>query len=155
MFCPVCKCEFRAGFARCEGCGVDLVEELESLETDSNQTAEPDIGCAGGMVDYCGFVSLEDARLARDQLRRERIDSEIAIRLPSISSSSTSPEEEYWLRVPLRTFPATARILGYDTCKDDQLLEEHAAFKCSECGNSVASAEVFCPRCGARFEEGS
>lgn len=28
MFCPKCKCEYRAGFTHCSDCDVDLVQQL-------------------------------------------------------------------------------------------------------------------------------
>ena len=34
MYCPECKGEFRDGFTSCNKCGVDLVDELPSPETD-------------------------------------------------------------------------------------------------------------------------
>jgi hypothetical protein len=32
MFCPVCRSEYREGFAKCNDCQVDLVEELDPEE---------------------------------------------------------------------------------------------------------------------------
>lgn len=36
MFCPVCKAEYRSGFAKCSDCGAELVSELPTDEPDSS-----------------------------------------------------------------------------------------------------------------------
>lgn len=45
MFCPKCRVEYRAGFAHCNDCGVDLVEQLApDIELESTEH-EADKGC--------------------------------------------------------------------------------------------------------------
>jgi hypothetical protein len=66
------------------------------------------------MVDYCGFLTLEDARDAREQLAGNRISSEIVIRDPVGVPPEERAGEEYWLRVPLRQFQTVTAVLGYD-----------------------------------------
>jgi hypothetical protein len=71
------------------------------------------------MVDYCGFLTLEDARDAREHLGRHGIPSEIAIRDPVGVPVEERAGEEYWLRVPLKSFQAVTALLGYDTCASE------------------------------------
>src|SRR5271167_2901158 len=42
MFCPNCKAEYRAGFVRCSGCGVELVEHLSQDYSDDTGNAATD-----------------------------------------------------------------------------------------------------------------
>jgi rubrerythrin len=100
-------------------------------------------------VDYCGFLDLDEARMARDSLRRELIRSEIVIREAADSTMDRSIKEEYWLRIEHKSFRASSEILGYDRVESDQ--EE--SFNCSNCGTTIAEHETACPKCGARFED--
>jgi hypothetical protein len=152
MFCPLCKDEFRPGFTRCAGCNVDLVESLTAAEPApteskprSSPTATADSPGLVPMREYCGFLSLDDARDSRDRLKADGIRSEIVIR--ELPDSST---EEYWLRVERDRFGEVFALLGFDMQADD---EPEGSFQCGECGGEVAAAESFCPNCGARFEE--
>ncbi len=104
------------------------------------------------MLDYCGFLSLEDARHARDLLRPRRIQSEIVIRDASESGPAHRSGEEYWLRVPARSFPQAAEVLGHDAAEGSESVQT-GTFACSECGESVGEDESFCAHCGARFDE--
>jgi len=147
MFCPVCRSEYRPGFSRCPSCEVDLVEEAHSTET----SARPARRAAGPMVEYCGFLSLDEAREARGRLRTEKIVSEIVIRDGEDADSTGSFKEEYWLRVPSSVYKATAAVLGYDF-DAGSAGEQGKDLSCSDCGKNVGAEEVFCPHCGARFE---
>jgi hypothetical protein len=161
MFCPKCKDEYRPGFTRCATCNVELVDSLAAA------TAQSHLGSAGGgpvarpsaatilsMVEYCGFVALDEARRARALLRGEAIASEIAIRESAQSSPGGPVVEEYWLRVDRNRYKDVVRLLGYDEAPvevEDDVAEE--SFDCGECGGTVAADEKFCPHCGARFED--
>jgi rubrerythrin len=150
MFCPKCKDEFRHGFTRCAGCDVDLVEDLSLAGSDPGAV---DSACAAAacapMIEYCGFLDLEEARMARDRLRRELIRSEILIREAADSTMDRSIKEEYWLRVEHKRFRTCSEILGYDHVESGP----DASFNCSNCGNLVSEHESACPKCGARFED--
>lgn len=167
MFCPVCRDEFRPGFTRCANCDVDLVERL-----DAEPPPPPPPPTAGGragnvfggnrpsaspapvlvqMAEYCGFLSLDEARDARDRLRREAIRSEIVIREPPGTGVETAPQEEYWLRVERERYRQASAILGFDEAESES--GEAGTLSCGECGADVAAEEAFCPKCGARFED--
>ncbi len=96
------------------------------------------------MADYCGFVTLEDARDARMRLWGHGIPSEIAIRLEPGEELPTPDREEYWLRIPRAERRLVMQILGYDEVEPD--------VSCAECGKPVHSDETFCPHCGTNLE---
>jgi len=157
MFCPKCKDEYRPGFTRCATCNVDLVADLAAAAAAPVAEGEVPLGAARAkrspvrMLDYCGFVSLDEARKARDLLRTSEIVSEIAIR-ESPDSGPTGPTvEEYWLRVERGSLKEVMKQLGYDEAEAEQ--EEDEVSECGACGNPVAADEKSCPRCGAAFEE--
>jgi hypothetical protein len=148
MFCPVCRSEYRLGFTRCGTCEVDLVPELRAESAAAVRRGTDAARDLGPLVDYCGFLSLDEARQARDGLRARGLASEIVIRDPAEADAPGA--EEYWLRVPAGAFRQVRGILGYDAVED---AEEAAAesVSCSECGASVEAEESFCPQCGSRF----
>jgi len=46
MYCPSCRAEYRAGFAQCADCGVELVEELSPLgpeDLEARENERPDL----------------------------------------------------------------------------------------------------------------
>jgi len=147
MYCPVCRDEFRPGFTRCANCDVDLVEQLPSGETASPPGRAPQRQAPAfvPMVEYCGFVSLDDARDARSTLRNARIRTEILIR----DAVDTDAEEEYWLRVERARFQEATGLLGYDAAEAST---EDETPTCGACGERVRAEESFCARCGERFE---
>ena len=151
MFCPMCRDEFRPGFSRCTTCGVALVEQLRSAPSAGRSRAEPLASVT--MVDYCGFVSLDDARQARERLRAEGIRGEIVIR--DGPDGAGGLPEEYWVRVDRDRFAQASQLLGFDDAavEDADESEDESTFQCGECGAEVAAEESFCPGCGARFEE--
>jgi len=151
MFCPVCESDYRPGITRCATCGVDLVAEHAPVR--QLPSSEVEGAAAAEMVDYCGFLSLEDARQARRLLRPHGIDSEIVIRDAAGSASAQDPGEEYWLRVPARRALEATEILGHDAAADAAGDYAPGTFACSECHALVAEEETFCPHCGARFDE--
>jgi len=158
MYCPKCRDEFRPGFTRCASCNVDLVESLTGAAPARAEALSAPVGAAAcsplAMVEYCGFVSLDEARRARDQLFAEKIAAEIAIRVASASPATGGPEEEYWLRVDRGRYKDVVRLLGFDEAHETVAEEEaEGSFSCGECGTEVSVHEAFCPSCGARFEE--
>ena len=150
MFCPSCNDEFRPGFTRCATCDVGLVDNLGDVaaalvKKKLKKDAATDQPTLVPMSEYCGFLTLDEARKARGQLKDHAIRSEIVIReLPG------STEEEFWLRVERDRYREVFKLLGFDE-------HEHNAhddtFSCGECGHEVAAAESFCPKCGTRFED--
>jgi hypothetical protein len=152
MFCPVCRSEYRPGFTRCATCEVDLVERLDSTGAGVVDGGEPeDREDPGALLDFCGFLDLEEARNARDLLWRERIRSEVVIRDGPGSRPGAERTDEYWIRVGVKQVRRVADLLGYDAAESEA--EAAAALHCPSCGFEVASEETFCPQCGARFGE--
>jgi hypothetical protein len=152
VYCPNCESEYREGFTECTNCRVSLVTHLPAahLRRESVRSAVPP-GAAGALlVNYCGFLSLDDARGAREQLRGEGVRSEIVIQ-DGPGDSASAPGEEYWLRVAPSDFPRAKGVLGYDEA--DGLHGEEAAgdLACSACGREVREEDTFCPHCGERF----
>jgi predicted amidophosphoribosyltransferase len=148
MFCPVCKDEFRPGFTRCANCGVDLVERLDDRAapvTEPEKRRESIPIPLLSMVEYCGFVSLDDARQARERLKEEGIRSDILIR-----ETPDDHQEEFWLRVDRDRYRQTQALLGFDEVEP---AASGGTFACNVCGTEVAYEERFCPDCGARFED--
>ena len=150
MFCPSCRDEFRPGFTRCERCNQDLVESLD--EVVEGKTAQ-----AGGhppllvqMVEFCGFVDLDEARKARELLRDKQITADILIRESPNTSPNDSVVEEFWLRVDARRYRQAVPILGYDEAGPGDL-DSAESTTCGKCGATIAAAESFCSSCGARF----
>lgn len=155
MFCPSCKDEFRLGFTRCDSCNAALIEELPTRGKRPVEAPPLSSAVLARLVDYCGFLSLEEARGARDRLRSEGIRSEIAIREDLGSNLDGALQEEYWLRVEQSAFPRATDLLGFDAADAAEHAGEggESSFSCGDCGREVAASETFCPHCGARFDE--
>jgi hypothetical protein len=61
MFCPLCKAEYRGGFARCADCEVELVDELPA-----GALVAPEPAAVPGDPDedpFCSFWSGDDPRI--------------------------------------------------------------------------------------------
>ena len=114
MFCPKCKDEFRAGFERCATCNVDLVADLAATEKrpQGEQREQPEIQSILRMTDYCGFLSIDEARAAREKLRGEQIRSDILIQDAPGSTWEAAAGEEFWLRVDASRLRDIPGILG-------------------------------------------
>jgi predicted amidophosphoribosyltransferase len=149
VFCPSCKDEFRPGFTRCENCDVDLVEDL-SAAGHSARDAGRASAVAAQMVEYCGFLELDEARRARAQLKTGEILSDIVIRENPEALAENALGEEYWLRVEASKFRQVGPILGYHMA-DSENAEKTLA--CGQCGARVDAEATFCAKCRARFEE--
>jgi len=148
VFCPKCGSEYRPGYSRCAPCGVDLVEELEgpldAVAGDPHRAAPLAWSEAEPRLSYCGFLSLEEAQKAREQLRRAGIRSEILIR----DAPGSGSEDEFWIRISPRDFEAAQELLGYDAAEGAEI----AVASCPACGEEVSAEESFCARCGQRFD---
>ena len=153
MFCPECKDEYREGFTRCGTCDVDLVTDLSSVESTSGASSGRTSSIlAVSLVEYCGFLVLDDARQARDRLHVDGILTEIVIRNLSAGMPTAPVKEEFWIRVPSDQVRRVTAILDEGEEPKPQRAAPAESVSCSECGKAVRSEEVFCPHCGARFE---
>jgi rubrerythrin len=152
--------EYRAGFVRCATCGVDLVEALDGSEHEAPRTVSHghyDVAAEAALYPFCGFLTLEDARSAREELRSAGIHSDILIR----ESGAPDALEEFWIRVPRQRFADVADLLHEEAAVESDEgngdLSEGAGagetFACSECGRDVDAEADACPHCGARFDE--
>ena len=158
MFCPSCQSEYRPGFTRCGSCDVELVPDLgggaevhdaphASVRHVRHQAGSPDPGLIQA-INLLGFLTVVDARDAREQLRARGIRSEILIR--DSQDPDAEEGEEYWIRVAPQSVKAAAAILGDEPEVEVQEAEE---ILCSACNKPVDEDADQCPHCGARFEE--
>ena len=69
MFCPQCKAEYRAGFARCSDCDVELVQQLPVDPQPISETDHPQLAVVRT------YTSHVDADLARTALEVAGIES--------------------------------------------------------------------------------
>jgi hypothetical protein len=149
MYCPECRDEYRPGFTRCATCDVDLVESLDSAPAKAAPAPiVAEVAAEEAMVNFCGFLTLDEARQARDTVRGRGLRAEVLICEAPGASLAEPVKEEYWLRVTPRDFRAVAGLLGYEpaaTAADD-------TFNCSACGAEVHSSDTECPGCGLSFE---
>jgi hypothetical protein len=149
MFCPECRDEYRPGFTRCATCDVDLVESLDDTVTRSTTTVLPEVAAEEATANFCGFLTLEEAREARDKVRAAAMPAEILIRDVSNFAAGEPLKEEFWLRVRPRDFRAIVGIIGFTPASSEEPAE---SFKCSACGATVGANDATCPGCGLGFE---
>lgn len=108
MFCPVCKCEFRPGFKRCNTCDVDLVETLPA-EEEVDHTPPPTAaqmdhptllwsGANGGIFSAL-TAALDDAQIPYN---KEELDARLVF-------TSQHADLEVW--VPIANLPHAQPIL--------------------------------------------
>lgn len=149
MYCPQCRDEFRSGFSRCATCDVDLIEDLDAAPvpdpTPDHKQASRHAAVAPQMLEYCGFLELEEAQGARDQLRAESIRADILIREAPDAGFDDPIREEFWLRIDSHGFRKASALLGTMAAEDLS-----AGAKCGSCGMAVSRDDRVCPGCGGR-----
>jgi hypothetical protein len=102
------------------------------------------------MVNFCGFLHLDEARAARDAVRASNRRAEILICEPPGAKLDVPPVEEYWLRVAPDHFRAVAALIGEPP---PAAHHDDDAFQCSACGATVQGSDTKCPGCGLGFDE--
>ncbi|MDH3626111.1 MAG: hypothetical protein OEV00_12405 [Acidobacteriota bacterium] len=151
MYCPQCRDEFREGFTRCATCDVDLIADLESAPPPERVPEKKDAArhaaVAPQMLEYCGFLDLNEARTSRDQLRAESIRADILVREAPDAALDAPTDEEYWLRIESQLFRRASEILRPDAPVDGG----EGTVACRDCGLTVSRGESFCPACGTRL----
>jgi len=153
MFCPVCRDEYRPGFTRCATCDVDLVTTLDVAAPVKPAPVLAEVAAEEATANYCGFLTLEEAREARDSVKKAGMPAEILIRdAPAHADGPPAAEEEYWLRVRPKDFRAIVGIVGFEPAHADDE-DDAGVFGCAECGATVPASAERCPGCGLRFEE--
>jgi rubrerythrin len=149
MFCPVCRDEYRPGFTHCQTCDAALVASLDAASERRPAPVVSEVAAEEATANFCGFLTLEEAREARDKVRAARLPAEILIRDAPRSAPDAPAQEEFWLRVRPADFRAVVALVGVEPV---EALEEDT-FLCSECGATVHDSDEACPGCGLRFAE--
>ena len=149
MFCPVCRDDYRSGFSRCATCDVALVEVLDVSAAVPPAPLPVEALPGEPMENFCGFLTLEEARHARDAVRGAHLPAEILIR-DAPAPANAPVAEEFWLRVRPRDFRAVVGLVGFEPVETSGADD---AFGCSACGATVHATDDACPGCGLRFEE--
>jgi hypothetical protein len=107
-------------------------------------------------ADYCGFLTLDEARQARERLRERGIRSEIVVREAPGVAATEPLSEEHWLRVETSRLGDVAGILGDEPEPDPEPSDPGGqpgpGYACGDCGAAVGERETSCPGCGARFD---
>jgi len=147
MFCPVCRDEYRPGFTRCASCDVDLVDAPEAAAPRKAAPILAEVAAEEATANFCGFLTLDEARQARDKLREASLPAEILIKDAPRTADQASVREEFWLRVRPKDAQAVVGLIGFEPADADD------AFGCSACGTTVHASDEACPGCGLRFEE--
>lgn len=151
MFCPVCRDEYRPGFARCATCDVPLVASLDEKAPAKAAPVLAEVAAEEATANFCGFLTLDEARHARDSVKKAGMPAEILIR-DAPPPAGEPAAEEYWLRVRPRDFRAIVGIVGFEPAHSDDE-DDAGVFGCAECGTTVPASAERCPGCGLRFEE--
>ena len=150
MFCPVCRDEYRPGFTRCATCDVALVEAPEAAAPQKSAPILTEVAVEEATANFCGFLTLDEARQARDKLREARLPSEILIKDAPGTVDDAPAHEEFWLRVRPKDIRAVVGVIGFEPV---ETADADATFGCSACGAMVRGSDEACPGCGLRFEE--
>jgi hypothetical protein len=152
MFCPVCHDEYRPGFTRCASCDVALVASLdEKARTPAPAAVITEVAGDERMINFCGFLHLDEARAARDTVRASKRRAEILICEAPGAQLDAPVAEEYWLRIAPKDVRAVADLIGYELAAAP--VAEDDSFNCSACGAVVHASDAQCPGCGLGFEE--
>jgi hypothetical protein len=150
MFCPVCRDEYRPGFTRCATCEVALVERLDTAAAAQPAPVMAEVAAEEGTANFCGFLTLDEAREARDKVKAAGMPAEILICDTPGTIVGEPVHEEFWLRVRPRDFRAVVGIVGSAPAEVE---DADGVFGCAECGATVHATAEACPGCGLRFEE--
>lgn len=149
MYCPVCHDEYRPGFTRCATCDVDLVESVAAKAPPKAVAVLAEVAAEEATANFCGFLSLDEARAARDKVRDAGRRAEILI-CDAPRREDEPIKEEYWLRVAPRDFRQVASLIGFEP---NPATGDEESFLCSACGATVRSTDAQCPGCGLGFAE--
>jgi len=152
MFCPVCRDEYRPGFTRCATCDVALVAALDQKARSKPAPVLAEVAAEEATANFCGFLTLDEARQARDSVKKAGMPAEILIRDAPTPADGEPAQEEYWLRVRPKDFRAIVSIVGFEPAQSDGE-DDAGVFGCAECGATVPASAERCPGCGLRFEE--
>ena len=150
MFCPVCRDEYRPGFTRCATCDVDLVPSLDAATPKPPAAVLPEVAAEEATVNFCGFLTLDEALDARATVRGKGMRAEILICDAPKLHAGAEAKDEYWLRVTPRDFKSVAQLVGYQPAATTA--EAGESFLCSACGATVGPQDAACPGCGLAFE---
>ena len=150
MFCPECRDEYRPGFTRCATCDVALVASLGARKPGAPATLLVDAAPEQSLAAFCGFLSLDEARQARDKVRGAKLPADILIREAPGATSVATLKEEFWLRVRPTDFAVIEGLVGFEAVT---AAAGEDTFGCSACGTTVHASDEECPGCGLRFEE--
>ena len=149
MFCPECRDEYRPGFTRCATCDAALVASLDARKPETPSPVLAGAAPEGTLAAFCGFLTIEEARQARNKLRGAKLPADILIREEPGATSVSTLKEEFWLRVRPTDFAVVEGLIGFEPAAaaggDD-------TFGCSACGVTVHASDEECPGCGLRFE---
>ena len=141
MWCPQCKSEFRAGFDRCASCDVELIDH----EPEEAAPAEPPPKRAARM-EFCGFLSLEEAVDARVRLREVGLVGDILIRDAPRLDGAPDPGDEFWLLIDPAHAKAVQTVLDMKGMEPET--EPEAPTHCPACNAKRDPRDRLCLRCG-------
>ena len=150
MFCPVCRDEYRPGFTQCATCDAALVDSLDARGPSVPAPVLADATPEEALAVFCGFLTLDEARHARDKIRGAKMPADILIRETPGAASPAPVQEEFWLRVRPRDFAVMEGLIGFEPAAPAGAED---TFRCSACGATVHASDDACPGCGLRFEE--
>jgi hypothetical protein len=150
MYCPNCRDEYRPGFTRCATCDVPLVPSLDAGTAAKPAAVLAEIAAEEDTANFCGFLTLEEARQAREQVQAAGMPAEILIKDAPAPTGDKPDHDEYWLRVRPRDFRAVIGVVGFEP---PSASDGDGSFGCSACGAMVPADAETCPGCGLRFEE--
>jgi hypothetical protein len=150
MFCPVCRDEYRPGFTHCASCDATLVASLDAPGARAPAPVLADAAPEETLAAFCGFLSLDEARQAREKVRGAKLPADILIRETPGATAGGPLQEEFWLRIRPRDFAAIESLIGFEAAAHAGAED---SFQCSACGATVKASDDACPGCGLRFEE--
>jgi hypothetical protein len=111
MYCPVCKAEYREGFARCADCDVELVRELP-VEALVRQESANGAESESEEDPFCAFWSGDDPRIHAELcelLDKEKIPHKTARRADHLFHISRYPE--FQIGIPFSMFERAEAIV--------------------------------------------